>query len=143
MTDGGELAPGSPLPRDSREMDLLLRRVPEVALLPEFRSLRFSGHAQASAKPKEHAARVAKLADAAFLERLRESLVALEKRASEENNGGLRFVASCLRHFVASVPAERHPLVVALYFLSLGGDDRAAEGPETLAIQMDDYESGL
>jgi hypothetical protein len=143
VTDGSELAPGSPLPQNAREMDLLLRRVPEVALLPEFRSLRFSEPAHPPASPKGHAARVAKLADAAFLERLRESLVALEERASKENNGGLRFVASSLRHFVASLPAERHPLVVALYFLSLAGGDRAAESPEILAIQMDDYESGL
>jgi hypothetical protein len=141
--DDGKLGPGSPLPRNAQEMDLLLRRVPEVALFPEFRHLRFSNTDSAPAGSKHHAARVAKLADAAYLERVREALSALERRAAEESNGGLTFVASSLRHFVTSLPAERHPLVVALYFSSLAGDRPEAESPEFLACQMDDYESGL
>jgi hypothetical protein len=143
VKDEGELSPGSPAPRDPREMDYLLRRVPEVALLPEFADLRFSIEAPLPGSARMHAERIVKLADSAYLERLRYALDLLVERAAGEHNGGLGFVAASLRHFVNSLPAEHHPLVVALYFLSVSGGDLGPESLDGLASQMDDYESGL
>lgn len=142
-SDGGDLSPGSRLPRDGTEADLLLRRVPEVALLAEFATARFTAEQLSRVAVSGPRAGIAELADVAYLGRLRTALAALIRRADEEKNGGLRFISSSLLHFVTSLPPERHPLVVALYFRSLAGEDSSALRPEELAFQMDEYESSL
>ncbi len=138
-----DLSPGSRLPLDARERDLLLRRVPEVAFLPELAEVRFGLEKVSRHRDGHPAAVIAELANAAYLERLQGALGLLIHRADQEANGGLRFVAESLLHFVMSLPAERHPLVVALYFLSLAQGDSAALHPEAVARRMDEYESSL
>lgn len=139
--EGMDLSPGSRVPRDARDRDLLLRRVPEVAFLAEFTGLRFDRVAERTGgHPAE---RIAELADAAYLERLKGALARLGTRADAEENGGLSFVAVSLQHFVTLLPPERHPLVVALYFLSLSAGDPLAARPEVVALRMDEYESSL
>jgi hypothetical protein len=120
-------------------MDHLLRRVPEVALLPELAQLRFARTAVARGPEVDHRASIARLADPAFLERLGSALDEVRQRAESERNGGLLFLTSSLRHFVSTLPPESHPLVVALYFLSLS-EGAGEETPEFLALCMDDYE---
>lgn len=121
-------------------MDRLLRRVPEVALLPELDDGRFDERALSSTEGLRDRVRIARLADRAYLGRLRDMLGRLVERATQEQNGGLHFVAASLMHFVDSLPPERHPLVVALYFRSLSGGVAEAEHPDVLAARMDDYE---
>jgi hypothetical protein len=141
MTDSGaDLSPGSRVPEDARARDLLLRRVPEVAFLSEFAGLRFEGLSKRDGQP---AKQIAHLADATYLERLKTALACLRKRADAEANGGLGFVAASLLHFVGRLPPERHPLVVALYFVSLAEGDPVQERPDKVAIRMDEYEEGL
>jgi len=137
----GDLLPGSRSPESPHERDLLLRRVPEVALVPELRELRFTPERLLPFTGVHPATRIAELADAAYLERLRSALATLEERANEERNGGLRFLSASLRHFVTALPPERHPLIVALYFVS------AFDAPEgaldEVARRMDEYENAL
>lgn len=135
-----DLQPGSRHPQDSREMDLLLRRVPEVALLPELGSARFERQSLVPGPEADHRACISRLADRAYLARLDAALDEVSQRAEAERNRGLLFLTASLRHFVASLPPERHPLVVALYFLSLSAN-ASEETPEVLALRMDDYEA--
>jgi hypothetical protein len=44
---------------------------------------------------------------------------------------------------VTALPPERHPLVVALYFVSLAEGNPAEQQPAAVAREMDDYESLL
>lgn len=135
------LGPDSRQPRDSEEMDLLLRRVPEVALLPELAKLRFERGNVSRGPEMDHRATISRLADRTYLEGLDAALDEVRRRAERERNGGLLFLTASLRHFVSTLPPERHPLVVALYFLSTS---RSAdeETPEFLALCMDEYENG-
>src|SRR5438876_4999129 len=113
-----DLGPGSRAPRDTDERDLLLRRVPEIALLPEVIALRFPPERILGAAEANHAARITELATPEYLERLRAALAAASARAGTERNGGLAFLVTTLAYFLAAIPPERHPLVVALYFFS-------------------------
>jgi hypothetical protein len=124
-------------------MDLLLRRVPEVAFFPELTAALFDPNRLASASASTDARRIAELADAAFLESLRAALRLLGERAEREHNGGLRFLVASLEHFLMSLPPERHPLVVALYFRARMRGPAIAEGPELVARRMDDYDREL
>jgi hypothetical protein len=135
-----DLCPGSRHPRDPQEMDFLLRRVPEFALLPELAKVRFARQSLASGLQADHRVRISRLADRAYLERLEAMLDEVRGRAEAERNGGLLFLTASLRHFVTTLPPERHPLVVALYFLSLV-TDASEETPEALALCMDEYEA--
>lgn len=148
MTRGAlGLAPGSRSPGDAAERDALLRRVPEVALLPEFTELRFGAAALSVERVPTHEARIARLADEPYRARLQDALACLVARAATEDNGGLDFVARSLLHFVRAIPPERHPLIVALYFASLGavaaGGDGQAPPADELARAMDEYEAAL
>ena len=138
---GADLSPGSRVPEDARDRDLLLRRVPEIAFLPEFADLRFVGLSRR--REGQPAKQIAELSDTAYLERLKTALAGLEARAAQESNGGLGFVAASLLHFVNRLPPERHPLVVALYFVSLAEGDPVRERPDEVALRMDEYEASL
>jgi hypothetical protein len=135
------LSPGSPAPASAAERDRLLRRVPEVALVPELRALRFPADRVLGGPTANHVGRLAELADGAYLARLRSALAGVEKRADDERNGGLRFLATSLGHFVAALPPERHPLIVALYFAS--AFDEPERHFDEVAELMDAYESAL
>jgi hypothetical protein len=137
------LSPGSPPPRDARERDLLLRRVPEVVLLPELVEVRFAQEVLSRIPSGDHVARIAALANEPYLERLCAVLERTIARAESEANGGLTFVLRSLLHFVTALPPERHPLVVALYFVSLAEGNPAEQQPAAVAREMDDYESLL
>jgi hypothetical protein len=136
-----DLGPNSRHPRNSDEMDLLLRRVPEVALLPELAKLRFERGKEFRGPEVDHRATIARLADRTYLKGLDAALDEVRRRAETERNGGLLFLTTSLRHFVSTLPPERHPLVVAMYFLSMS---RSAdeETPEFIALCMDEYENG-
>ena len=107
------LGPGSPDPRNPAEVEALLRMVPVVAFLPELEALVPAPLGPGPLTPEA----LAEGADAAWLARVTEALHALEARALGEANGGLRFLAVTLRHFldVERIPPAEHPLVVALF----------------------------
>ena len=109
----GRLGPGSPDPRDPAEVEALLRMVPVVAFQPELEALVPAPLGAGPLTPQT----LAEAADAAWLARVTEALRALEARALVQADGGLRFLAVTLRHFleVERIPPAEHPLVVALF----------------------------
>jgi hypothetical protein len=129
------------MPADEAEVDVLLRRVPDVAFAPEVEGCLFPASALAGADLYSAPALVAKLADASYLARLGDALDALRQRAQREKNGGLEFLATTLRHFVDRTPADRHPLVVALWCRSLARRRGQDDVPAAIAAAMDAYES--
>ena len=138
-----ELGPGSRVPGSPEERDLLLRRVPEMALLPEVASLRFPPERVFAAAEANHAVRIAELATPEYLGSLRAALAAASVRAAAERNGGLSFLVTTLEYFLTAIPPERHPLVVALYFFSKWAEAPCAAHLETVAELMDQYEERL
>ena len=138
-----DIGPGSRAPRGPEERDLLLRRVPEMALLPEVVGLRFPPERVFAAVEANHAARIAELATPEYLESLRAALAAASVRAGTERNGGLSFLVTTLAYFLTVIPPERHPLVVALYFFSKWAETPSAAHLETVAELMDQYEERL
>ena len=138
-----DFGPGSPAPSGPEERDLLLRRVPEMALLPEVVELRFPPDRVHAAVEANHAARIAELATPEYLESLRAALAAASVRAGAERNGGLSFLVTTLAYFLATIPPERHPLVVALYFFSKWAEAPSAAHLEKVAELMDEYEERL
>jgi hypothetical protein len=137
------LGPGSRAPRGPEERDLLLRRVPEVALLPELEALRFPPERILGSAEANHAARIAELATPEYRDRLRAALDAASARAEAERNGGLAFVVTTLAYFLPRLQPERHPLVVALYFFSKWPERPDAAHLETVAELMDEHEERL
>lgn len=132
---------GSRVPADPGEMDLLLRRVPEVALLADLEGVRLPVLPRAGHGPRRHAARIVELCDETYLSRLEATLGRLALRAELEENGGLLFLAKSLLHFTRSLPPDRHPLIVALYFASPSEPEAEPPSPELLARLMDEYET--
>jgi hypothetical protein len=138
-----DLRPGSRVPRDPEERDLLLRRVPELAFLPELATLRFPPERILPAVEADHAARIAELATPEYLERLHEALLEASVRAAAERNGGVSFLVTTLAYFLTALPPERHPLIVALYFFSKWNDRPEGARLEAVAELMDEYEERL
>jgi len=145
MSAGGErrvgLHPGSAMPADSGQVDALLRRVPEVAFVPELEGCLFGANALAGTTLFVEPDQLARLADAAYVARLRAGLDALGERARREDNGGLEFLARTLGHFLDRMPCDEHPLVVALWCRSWARRRGRDEVPAAIAVAMDDYES--
>ena len=137
------LGPGSRAPRDPEERDLLLRRVPEMALIRELEALRFPPERILGSVAANHGARIAELATPEYLDRLRAALDAASARARTEQNGGLAFLVTTLAYFLPRLPPERHPLVVALYFFSRWPERPDATRLETVAELMDEHEERL
>jgi hypothetical protein len=129
------------MPADEAEVDALLRRVPDVAFAPEVEGCLFPPGALAGIDLLGAPALVAKLADGAYLARLRAALEVLGERARREKNGGLEFLATTLSHFIDRTPPDRHPLVVALWCRSLARRLGKADVPAAIAVAMDVYES--
>jgi len=107
------LGPGSPDPREPAEVEALLRMVPVVAFFSELEALVPAPLGAGPLTPQALAEGV----DAAWLARVMAALRALEARALAQADGGLRFLAVTLRHFleVERIPPAEHPLVVALF----------------------------
>lgn len=121
------LGPGSPAPANPGEVEALLRMVPAVAFFPELDALVPAPLGPEPLTPQAIARGVTEL-DPAWLPRVVDALRSLEARAQATTDGGLRFLAVTLRHFLHDdherprepVPAEpvppaEHPLVVALF----------------------------
>jgi hypothetical protein len=129
------------MPDDEDEVDELLRRVPEVAFLPELEPRVFAPAAIVAVSAFVATTQIAKLADATCVAGVRAGLEAARARAQRESNGGLEFLATTLGHFLDQMPPDRHPLIVALWCRAwarrLGQDDV----PEAVAFAMDEYES--
>lgn len=139
--DAGGLHPGSPTPESPDEVEALLRQVPEMAFVPEVEACMPAASAIGDAPSLDE---LRGLATAEYLARVLEALGSVEQRAHAEQNGGLRFLAHALRHFltVQKLPPGEHPLVVGLY---LRAHARKAGRPETvrsIAQAMDDWAPG-
>lgn len=132
---------GSPMPAHATEVDELLRRVPELAFAGELDACLFAAEALAGASPLDTPAHIAKLADEGYVGHLRERLELIRRRARDEENGGLEFLATTLAHFLDRMSVDRHPLVVALWFRSLAHRRGQDESPAAVARAMDAYES--
>jgi hypothetical protein len=132
---------GSSMPGDSDEVDALLRRVPEVAFAPELEGCLFGADALAGSSVFAGPGHLARLSDAAYVVRLRAALDALGRRAKQEDNGGLEFLARTLGHFLDRMPGDEHPLVVALWCRSWARRRGRDEVPAAIAVAMDQYES--
>jgi hypothetical protein len=96
------------------------------------------------ATPPAHAAdavHAAHAADAAWLRRVVEALQALQARAEAQADGGLRFLAGTLRHFleVERIPAAEHPLVVALFARTDARRRGAPDHPSEVARVLDGW----
>jgi hypothetical protein len=128
------------MPANAAEVDALLRHVPEIAFADELEACLFAT-VVAGASPLDVPAHIAKLADHAYLQRLREQLERLRQRGRAEDNGGLEFLAATLAHFLDRMPADRHPLVVALWFRSVARRRGQDETPRAIAVEMDAYEA--
>lgn len=135
------LHPGSPMPGDPDEVDDLLRRVPEVAFAPELAGCLFAAEVLAGGSVFSGPEQIARLADAAYVLRLRAGLDALRERAKREKNGGLEFLAHTLGHFLDRMSLDEHPLVVALWCRSWARRRGRDEVPAAIAVAMDAYES--
>ena len=132
---------GSRMPDDSDEVDELLRRVPEVAFLPELERCVPSPAAIVAVSAFVAPAQIARLADGAFIAGLRAGIEAARARAQREGNGGLEFLATTLGHFLDQMPPDRHPLVVALWCRAWARRRGQDDVPEAIAFAMDDYET--
>jgi hypothetical protein len=132
---------GSPMPGDAGEVDALLRRVPQVAFAPELEGCLFEAKALAGTSVYAEPEQIARLADGAYVARLRAGLDALRERAKREDNGGLEFLARTLGHFLDRMPLDEHPLVVALWCRSWARRRGRDEVPAAIAEAMDEYES--
>jgi hypothetical protein len=132
---------GSRMPADAEEVNELLRRVPDVAFAPELAGCLFAAEAVAPSTPLDAPAYVARLADAAYVKRMRGALEALKERSHREGNGGMEFLATTLGHFADRVPADRHPLVIALWCRSVARRLGQPDVPPAVAAAMDLFES--
>ena len=137
-TDVG-LHAGSVLPRDAREVDLLLRRVPEVAFVAEVEDCMFSAEALAAVALHPVPSQLSRLCEPDYVDRLRAALDAARERAERDQNGGLQFLSITLRHYLGGIPFGEHPLLVALLCRSRARVSGERDDPATVAAAMDDY----
>lgn len=130
------MGPGSPAPRGPDDVEALLRMVPRIAFVPELDALLPAPLGEAVLAPP-----VVSAADPAWLAGLVDALVALERRASANDDGGLRFLAVTLRCFLTEQridPAE-HPLVVALYLRTAAHRGELSDHPDDVARALDTW----
>jgi hypothetical protein len=127
-----------PSPATPDDAELLLRRVPELAGLPEFAGcvrepVRTAGWPPTRAELAAHA-------DPALAERVRRALGDLHARADREGAGGLGFLAGALAHFLAparALPPLEHPLIVALLLRAAAQARGEPDGAAAIAALMD------
>ena len=104
----------------------MLKAVPGVAFQEEFTGCLVPADQLADTPSPEEMERVC---DAAWREQLIDGLDALDARAESQSNGGLKFLAHTLKHFltVQKIALPEHPLAVGLYLRShirkAGGQD--------------------
>ncbi len=125
------IGPGSPAPRNPQEVEALLRVVPRIAFFPELSALLPAPLGERPLSPQA----VADTADEAWLGRMVDALEALERRADEHDDGGLRFLAITLRHFLAEqqIAPQEHPLVVSLFLRTVARRDDQPDHPNDVA----------
>lgn len=131
MRDELGLHPGSRPPDGPEEVEALLRRVPELAFVPELEPC--VPHTPPGVAWPPSPADLVAGADAEFLARVLTGLSALAERAERERNGGLAALIRILTYFLhgdAALPAGEHPLLVALL---LRGAARAQGRPDAAA----------
>jgi hypothetical protein len=134
------LGPGSPAPASPAEVEALLRLVPVIAFQPELEAL---VPAPLDAGPLTPHAVLAH-ADAEWLARVVEALRSLEARALAQDDGGLRFLAVTLGHFLGEghhqrLPPAEHPLVVALFARTDARRRGAPDHPSEVARLLDGW----
>lgn len=131
------LGPGSPAPRNPTEVEQLLRVVPRLAFVPELHALLPAPLGPEPVSPQA----VAAGADPAWLRRVVQALQALEQRAAEQDDGGLRFLAVTLRHFLDEQRIEpaHHPLVAALFVRTAARRGELADHPNDVARVLDGW----
>lgn len=128
----------APAPTDPAQADALLRRVPELACLPELAGCVTVTVATSTWPPAP--GELLALADAGLPARLRAALGDLHARADREGRGGLAFLAGALAHFLApgrALPASEHPLAVALLLRAAARARGEPAHPAALAVIMD------
>jgi hypothetical protein len=136
----GLLGPGSPAPRNPEEVEALLRAVPRLAFAPELEALLPAPLGPGPLSPQAVTEGLA-TADPAWLSRMVAALSALEERALVHADGGLRFLAVTLRHFLDEQridPAE-HPLVVALFVRTAARRGQWPDHPGQVARVLDGW----
>lgn len=124
----GELGlhPGSRPPQAPEEVERLLKAVPGVAFQEEFAGCLIAADQLGDTPSPEEMDRVC---DDAWKQKLLASIDALDARAEGQSNGGLKFLAHTLKHFltVQKIALPEHPLAVGLYLRShirkAGGQD--------------------
>jgi hypothetical protein len=142
------LGPGSPAPASPAEVEALLRMVPVVAFFPELEAVMPAPLGPGPLTPHN----VASSVHAPWLARVVAALCSLEARAQAQSDGGLRFLAVTLRHFLRSAdarddgdageqrvaPAE-HPLVVALFARTHAQQQARPDHPNEVARVLDGW----
>ncbi len=129
------LGPGSSSPSEPSQVEALLQCVPEIAYAPELSALLPAplGTSPLSANS------VALAVDDDWRTRLVGALNTLQARAELQSDGGLRFLAITLRHFVTEeqIPMAEHPLVVALFARTAAQRDHTPDRPPDIARVLD------
>jgi len=125
----GGIGPGSPAPRNPQEVEALLRVVPRIAFFPELDALLPAPLPEGPVSAEAIAS-----TDPSWLDRMVEALHALEQRAQTHDDGGLRFLAVTLRHFLTEqrIPPAEHPLVVALFLRTAARRDGLPDHPNDI-----------
>lgn len=128
--------PGSRSPTNADEVELLLRAVPAVCFHREFEGCLFApGDLSDRATPDN----LTKLASAGWQLSLLEALARIETQALGDGNGGLKFLAHTLGHFltVQKLPPAEHPLVVGMYLRSHARKNDTPDEPLAIGQKMD------
>jgi hypothetical protein len=134
------LHPGSEPPRDEEELEWLLGHVPDVAMAGELDRCLFAGERLKEVAGLHAHEQVRRLADQAFVERLRAALTDLGARAERDENGGMRVVVAAFAHFLGKeLPIDEHPLVAAIYVRSLAEAHGTGSTPAQIAFALDRY----
>ncbi len=137
----GELGlhPGSRSPVSPPEVEKMLKAVPGIVFLPELEPCLLSPGRLADEPSPEELIRVC---DAAWLSDLVARLADVERRADQTANGGLKFLAHTLSHFltVQKIGAGEHPLVVGIYLRSHARKAGASDDVRSIVEQMDGWD---
>ena len=127
-----------PPPATPDEAELLLRRVPELAVLPELSACVAAPVRTAGWPPTPP--EIAAHADPALVDRVHVALRDLHARADREGAGGLAFLTGALAHFLApprAVPPLEHPLIVALLLRAAAQARGEPDGADAIGALMD------
>lgn len=111
--------------------------VPRVAYFPELHALLPAPLGPGPVSPQA----VQAGADPRWLSRVVQALRALEQRALDHDDGGLRFLAVTLRHFLDEQRIEpaSHPLVAALFVRTAAQRGDLPDRPRDVARVLDGW----